>query len=234
MGGPAILVAGHAVLRKFSDPTDEVNWVLLDFQRGEVPSYIEHVRHGVQLAAQEPQARLIFTGGQSREAGGPRSEALCYYWIAEVFGWFGHPEVAERAATEEFARDSFENLLFGVCRYREIAGEYPSEVWMVSWRFKEQRFHLHREAIRWPYERFRYEAPNNPPDLEQALAAERRAIEKYTADPYSSGEEFSAKRRERNPFRRQHGYFQSCPEAAALFEHAGPAPFAGAVPWDGA
>lgn len=227
----AIIVAGHAVLRHFDDPRLERNWVLLDFQRAEVACYAGHIERGVELAAANPQALLIFSGGQSRLEAGPVSEAFSYYWIAQYYGWFGHPEVAARTVTEEFARDSFENLLFGLCRFKEWTGAYPHSATFVSWAFKQARFELHRAAIRWPRERFEYAGANDPPDLAQALAAEARTKAGYQADPYSSGSEFAAKRRSRNPFERQHGYAASCPELAGLFDHRGPELYAGPLPW---
>lgn len=33
-----------------------------------------------------------------------------------------------KALTEEHARDSFENLLFSVCRFRELTGSYPHNI----------------------------------------------------------------------------------------------------------
>ena len=36
--------------------------------------------------------------------------------VAEAAKWFGHPEVRNRTFTEEHARDSFENMLFSLCR----------------------------------------------------------------------------------------------------------------------
>ena len=33
-----------------------------------------------------------------------------------------------RSLTEEHARDSFENLLFSVCRFRELTGTYPLNI----------------------------------------------------------------------------------------------------------
>jgi hypothetical protein len=226
-----IIVAGHAVLRVFGDPREESNWVLLDYQRGEVACYVEHVRRGVELAAERAEALLVFSGGQSRREAGPRSEGLSYYHVAEYLGWFGKPEVAGRAVTEEFARDSFENLLFGICRTREWTGWYPERVRVVSWRFKQERFQAHLRAIGYPEERFVYEGVNDPPELGQALRAEAVARRKYEADPYSGQCEFREKRRERNPFRRQHGYLTSCPEVAGLLRHRGPELYAGALPW---
>lgn len=231
MSRSAIIVAGHAVLRQFADPAEPANWALLDFQLNEVPCYIEHVKRGVELAAADPDAILLLAGGQSRLEAGPRSEALSYYYVAEAYEWFGHPDVARRTYLEEFSRDSFENLLLGLCRCRELSGTWPADVTLVSWEFKRERFGMHRRAIVWPEERFHYDGPNNPPDIAQAQASELRARERYRADPYSSGPEFQAKRAGRNPFRREHGYRTSCPELATLFDHRGPSQYRGTLPW---
>jgi hypothetical protein len=228
----AVIVAGHAVLRHFADPTADDNWVLLDFQHGEGGCYVEHVQRGVERTAADPQALLIFSGGQSRVDAGPLSEAYSYYWIAQHYGWFGHPGVAARTLTEEFARDSFENLLFGLCRCKEWTGAYPERVTFVGWRFKQQRFELHREAIRWPLARYEYDGANDPPQRGQAETAEAQTHAGYLADPYSSGDVYRAKRESRNPFRRQPGYATSCPELAGLFAHPGPGRYRGPLPWD--
>ena len=211
--------------------TSDSSWLLLDYQRGEPPFYIEHVRAGVEAAAADPQALLILSGGMTRREAGPRSEADSYYRVAEHYAWFGRPDVAGRTILEDLSRDSFENLLFGVCRHREFTGWWPESVTLVSWAFKERRFGLHREAIRFPAGRFRYLGPNNPRELEQALASESRAVETYTADPYSSGERFREKRAQRNPFRRQNGFAISCPEVAGLLGHPGPELYSGPLPW---
>lgn len=208
-----IIVAGHAIVRDLARVEEDAGWYLLDFQKGEPKKYIGHIRRAVEEAASDPEALLLFSGGPTRVEAGPRSEALSYWLVAEHFGWFGYEGVRERAYLEDFARDSFENLLFGICRYREVAGQLPEHVTLVSWEFKRERFaELHREAIGWPREQFTYVGANDPDAIEQALRAEANAREKYRADPYSLGEEFSAKKQQRNPFRRQNGYAISCPE----------------------
>lgn len=227
----AIIVAGHAICANPADPWAESNWTLLPFQRGEVPCYIGHIEAGVRAAAADPDSLLLFSGGYSRAEAGPRSEAASYFWVADHLGWFGHPEVRARALTEEFARDSFENLLYSICRVKEYTGHYPAHVTCVSWRFKSDRFHLHRESIRWPAARFTYNGVNDPPDLPQAIDAETRNRAAYVADPYSSSPAFRAKRDARNPFRRTPGYLQHCPELAPLFAHSGPDFYSGPLPW---
>lgn len=201
-----VIVAGHAILKDFRDPLSGDCWVLQDFQKGEPPFYVEHVRAGVEAAARDSGSLLVFSGGQSRQEAGPRSEAQSYFWIADHYGWFGQADVAHRATTEEFARDSFENLLFGILRFRQCTGRRPAHVTFVSWEFKRQRLELHRRAIGWPPERYAYIGANDPSALNEALAAEERVRSAYAADPFGEGPVLRAKKSARDPFRRQHPY----------------------------
>lgn len=226
-----ILVAGHAVPYRFEDLASDDSWYLKFFQAGEGAFYRDHVACGVALAAKAPDALLLFAGGQTDAAAGPRSEAQGYWLIAEHAGWFGHPGVRERATTEEFSLDSYQNLLFGLCRSKEYTGTYPETVTAVGWGFKGARFDFHREAIRFPQARYRYVGANDPVDLERAVRFEAERLALFRRDPYGSGEEPRSKRDARNPFRRQHGYRVSCPELTALLAHEGPELFAGALPW---
>lgn len=62
------------------------------------------------------------------------------------------------AFMQDRARDSLENLLFGLCRFYELVGRYPEFVVVVGYDFKKHRFStLHRTALRLPEEGFRYE-----------------------------------------------------------------------------
>ena len=45
--------------------------------------------------------------------------------------------VAQRTVTEEFALDSYQNVLFSICRFREIVGHYPDKITVVSFTFKK-------------------------------------------------------------------------------------------------
>jgi len=137
------LVAGHAVYNAadYQHPFDDESWFLQSFQKGELPFYIEHIRRGVELANEDKKALLVFSGGQTRLEAGPKSEAQSYWMIANHhFRWWARTNVMLRSTTEEFARDSLENLVFGICRFRECVRRIPAIVRVVSWEFKRKRF----------------------------------------------------------------------------------------------
>ncbi|GJN02881.1 hypothetical protein PR202_ga20271 [Eleusine coracana subsp. coracana] len=139
-----VMVAGHSIYTSAScGKTDrEDSWFLEPYQKhpGQAATFLAHIKEGVEIAAGDENALLLFSGGETRKDAGPRSEAQSYWAIAESKGWFGKDEsVRSRALTEEHARDSFENLLFSVCRFRELTGQYPQNITVVSYDFKEER-----------------------------------------------------------------------------------------------
>lgn len=263
-----VLVAGHAVYTgvDFHLATREDSWFLEPYQQveGEAQSFVDHVRMGAELAARDPSALLLFSGGQTRAAAGPRSEGLSYWVVAEAAGWFaqevgaaareaeaarGGGEEAQRAAqagavagvrarafTEEHARDSFENLLFGLCRFYEVTGRYPKRVTVVSYTLKERRFkEVHRAALRFPEARFAFVGSPVPPAAVGADAGEARTVAAFVKDPYGCDPrgELAAKRARRDPFAVGPPHPSRCPAMAELLRFCGPGQFAGAVPWEG-
>jgi hypothetical protein len=233
-----IVVAGHAVYvgKDQRAAANDKSWVLQDFQKGEPPCYIEHIRFGVELAASQPKSLLIFSGGQTRREAGPKSEAKSYWLLADQFGWWQKTDVKNRATVEEFARDSFENLLFGIARFREGTGHYPFSLEIVSWAFKRERFDLHRQTIRWPgdVQHYKYHSVNNPDDLDGSLKGEAKTLAAFERDPFGTEESVRSKRARRNPFNQSPPYPATCPEIAGLFNHKtveGRA-FKGILPWN--
>src|ERR1051325_1966427 len=113
-----IITPAHAIWNLCGDPGADASWFLRDYQRGEPRFYIEHIRRGVELAAADERSVLVFTGGQTFPDAGPRSEALGYWALAEHFGWWGARPVRARGILEDFSGDSFENVLYSICRFR--------------------------------------------------------------------------------------------------------------------
>jgi hypothetical protein len=227
-----VLVAGHAIPRHFDRLDQDDGWYLKHFQQGEGGLYVDHVRVGVELAAGLSESVLVFAGGQTDPAAGPRSEGQGYWLVAEHYDWFGQTAVRDRATTEEFSLDSFQNVLFGLCRFKEVTGQYPEKLIAVGWKFKGARFDLHREAVRFPAARYEYVGVNDPPELERNLPFEAQRKEMFQLDPYGAGEEPVSKRLARNAGRRQHGYGVSCPELSGLLSYKGPQLYRGRLPWD--
>ncbi len=237
-----IVVAGHAIYiaDHFDNPEADANWCLQDFQKGEPPFYIAHIKRGVELATLDPTSLLIFSGGETRAPAGRRSEAASYLRLAEHFTWWQNAPVKERATMETFARDSFENLLFSICRFREVAGRYPLNITLISWAFKARRFDLHRRALRFPKSRFCFVGVNNPIDRLAAERSEQKILKAFSLDPYGIQESppqasrqnrLGDKRKARNPFNLRHPYAASCPEIVGLLEHRGLKIYPGEVPW---
>lgn len=233
-----VMVAGHSVYTSSNcgKLDKEESWFLESYQKhpGQAATFLSHIEEGVEAAAKDDEALLLFSGGETRKDAGPRSEAQSYWAVAESKGWFGKDDVRSRALTEEHARDSFENLLFSVCRFRELTGSYPHNITVVSYDFKEERFaHLHRSAMGFPESRFKYlGTPASLESKESALKGEAMVRGQFQEDPYGCVGSLWRKKLKRDPFHRTIPYPNGCPEIRGLFRYCGSAPFPGSLPWD--
>ncbi|KAJ8904339.1 hypothetical protein NDN08_000860 [Rhodosorus marinus] len=232
-----VMVAGHAIyvsgVWTRESIYNESNWFLEQGQAGQVSTFIEHMKTGVEAAATDSMSLLIFSGGETRKGAGPRSEAQTYWLVADALGWFGHPQVASRAFTEEHARDSFENLSFSMCRFRELTGRYPSNTTIVSFKFKKRRFlELHAEALSLPKSTVHYLGVD-PPIMVEATSGElSSAAVPFEQDPNGCQHTIlTSKRAKRNPFARTIPYPAGCPEMSGVLLHCGNSKFSGQVPW---
>jgi hypothetical protein len=238
-----VIVAGHAIYTgsrwEAADLRNERNWFLEQYQAGMVDTFLAHIRVGVELVANDSTALLMFSGGITRAGVGPRSEGSSYWLAADALDWFGERRsVLNRTQVEGFARDSLENLLFSVCRFRQVTGRYPHDVKVVSFNFKRQRFTtVHRRALRFPSRRFTFVGVD-PPGAEgrnaKLYAMERaRTLGPFGADPYACNDSsLHGKRLDRNPQLLYHPYPQGCPEIRALFRYCGSGVYPGPLPWD--
>lgn len=46
---------------------------------------------------------------------------------------------AQRATVEEYALDSYENLLYSIARFREVTGRWPGKITVVGYGMKRRR-----------------------------------------------------------------------------------------------
>jgi hypothetical protein len=134
---------------------------------------------------------------------------------------FGHPALlANRIFTEEYATDSFQNILFPLLLFPAFidsitepnssasplqrSSMYPAHLTIISHAFKRHRFmNLHLPALRYPTtpERFRYISIGPPMDEVKRAEVEAgelsRGVKAWEQDPYGVGEALAAKRRAR-------------------------------------
>jgi hypothetical protein len=240
-----ILVPGHGVFRGLNaeDWRKEELWGLEPFQQGFdgflIKAFSQHIKRSLEeLKGRGTQRSLVvFSGGQTKKAG-PRSEGLSYYILAEannLFDVFSDEAKAEvlmsRLFAEEFARDSYENLLFSICRFYEVVGRYPSNIVVVNWEYKRERFQqYHRAAVRWPMSSFEYigidlrdaaamlglEVPRSMRELSDGGTLKRVKEDLYLCRANAQ------LRVDRNPQRRVVPYVQSNPAIRKLLFHCGP------------
>jgi hypothetical protein len=239
-----VMVACHAALslhKPVLRPLGDDNFYLLPYQRnaGLPDAITAHIKAGLDEALLDPASLLMFSGGESRRSSGPLSEASSYYTIADVLGlWPANSNVRARTITEEYATDSFTNLLYSVCRFKEITGEYPDTITVVSFTFKQARFEdMHAHAIHWPSDRFKYVGLDPPEstgfDLSKSRSGEyHNAAKLFKDDPYGCHSDVLVQKRlERNPFLRTSGYENTCSDIADLLRWCGTEGFEGALPW---
>ncbi|XP_078447282.1 uncharacterized protein C57A10.07 [Wolffia australiana] len=232
-----VMVAGHSIYTSSNcaKVDREDSWFLEPYQMhpGQAATFLSHIEEGVRIAAEEDDALLLFSGGETRKKAGPRSEAQSYWAVAESKKWFGKREVRRRTLTEEYARDSFENLLFSICRFRELTGSYPRNITVVSYDFKKERFsRLHRAAIGFPEKSFSFVGTPDAPQAREASAKGEVTVRaQFQHDPFGCSGPLRSKRLRRDPFHRSIPYPASCPELSGLFAYCGSVPYPGSLPW---
>lgn len=203
-----VMVPGHAIYvgREASHAKLDEYW--MGGFRGEAPFYTQHAIAGVAEIILGGRSILVFSGGQTREAAGPLSEAQSYWSLADQHAWLKKDGVKERAFTEEFARDSLENLAFSVGRFVQITGERPVDIIICGWTFKEARYRLHADALGIRQGNLHYIGVNNlmGDALAGALKGEAKTLADFRASPLGTEGILAQKRAQRDPFLRGDAY----------------------------
>lgn len=208
-----VMVPGHGMFAN-----DE--WVVAPW----LEPFLGAVEEQIKYALAQPGV-VVFSGGQTSAQVGRLSEAESYRRAAA-----GRLRLdASGVVLEEYALDSFQNLVFSLCRYKQQTGRYPNKVVVVGFEFKRERFvGQHARAI--GLSRIEYVGFGDA-KLQRDLEASG-AVRQFQRDLFGCLPPLSTKRAERNVYNRQHPYLEHCPELAALFAYCGGAePFPGPLPW---
>lgn len=203
-----VVVCGHATfMGSREDIMSESRWILQSFQRsnsatgkpGEHETFISHILSATFTVASRPNAFLIFSGGRTA-VGSKRTEAEGYEQVH--LGLDDPFSIGDRYAREDFATDSFQNLLFSILRFRQIVGHYPQDITVVTHAFKRERIlGVHAPALRWPDGHVRLQGSDPPftrSEWRDTAASERRAEGEFVRIPFGASPPLSDKRRARN------------------------------------
>ncbi|KAK9453224.1 hypothetical protein V1511DRAFT_103259 [Dipodascopsis uninucleata] len=221
-----VIVTGHAIWKGSNGDIatvgeDEDEWFLKPFQKNQQQTFIKHIKTGIDIAEKDRDALIVFSGGQTNLEAGPIGEGQSYWSLANrKYFLTTAKDLVLRATTEDYAKDSYENLLFSICRFNEYVGDYPKKITVIGHKFKQERFeNLHRAAIQFPFENFHYvgiDPPGGPPLKDERL----NALLPFSSDPYGCfNTTLTEKKTQRNPFRRNHPYIETCPELSGLFTY---------------
>ncbi|WVR04413.1 hypothetical protein IAU60_001415 [Kwoniella sp. DSM 27419] len=236
-----IMVPGHAIWlgHDAASARENDDWILEPMQKGgSVRTYIKHIEKGVEEMAADPRALLVFSGGATRlPPSPPLPEALSYHNLAHALSLLPSTPLTPaegsstaplplnlRAATEEYALDSYENLLFSIARFKEVTGRYPKKITVVGYGMKRRRFtNLHRAALNYPLSSFHYIGIDDEGDTTVHYAGELKyGFTPFISSPSGCHPPLSIKRLMRNPYKRYHPYHTSCPELIGLLEWCPP------------
>jgi hypothetical protein len=147
--------------------------------------------------------------GQTRPSAGPLSEGASYWQVAQILIQQSDQRhhLRNRMIVEDYARDSYENILFSLCRFAEMTNEYPSHLTIIGFDFKRPRFEqLHIPSIRYPLDQFDYIGidPTNDDDSEAAKRGElTNSFTPFSTDLYACRGSLRQKKLDRNPYRRR-------------------------------
>ncbi|KAJ6558499.1 hypothetical protein DFH09DRAFT_1163008 [Mycena vulgaris] len=235
-----IVVPGHAIW-KGTNPDLRMRgdeWAFESYRRNQESTLLEvffkHISNAARLALEDERSLVVFSGGQTQRTA-TTTEGESYLRLALNAGLF-QSETFTRATSENYALDSFQNLLFSIARFHEYTGSYPEKITVVGYEMKRARFsELHRRAILWPEGNFNYVGIDMDGDTTQARQGERQnGYMPYLSDLYGCHTYLAKKRRQRNYAARTPAYYFSCPELRPLLgwcPKVNSQLFSGSLPW---
>ncbi|KAG0691284.1 hypothetical protein C6P40_002675 [Pichia californica] len=123
---------------------DPNNWLLESFQL-ESNDHISFINH-IQLSFNELHKTiydsvLVISGGYTKKLI-KKSESSSYYNVALKSGILKNPyfKLNKNIFLEEYARDSYENVLFSLATFYKNFNKFPQKITIIGFGFKKERF----------------------------------------------------------------------------------------------
>jgi hypothetical protein len=103
----------------------------------------------VEAGGLEERSKLIIRGATRPPPSPPLSESQSYLSLARTLSLIpDSPPPSStsdklplnmRVTTEEYALDSYQNLLFAIARFHEVTGRWPGKITVVGYGMKRRR-----------------------------------------------------------------------------------------------
>lgn len=123
---------------------DANNWLMEPFQL-ESDDHLSFFKH-LELSFNElhenvHNSALVISGGYTKAAA-QKSESASYLQLAESIGYLKHPYFVKgtNVLLDEYARDSYENVLYSICTFYKKFNKLPKKITIVGFGFKKERF----------------------------------------------------------------------------------------------
>lgn len=220
-----IIVPCHSIWRGGNGLGEQASeWFLQEFQKtgNDHLCFVDHLLRGEQTLLEDAKSIMVISGGKTKEEAGQVSEAESYHKLLRCH-WDrsrnnARKALDERIFIEPYARDSFENVIFLICKFHEVCRTYPVYVTISGFQFKQERFislHLGR-ALKFDINKVKYLGNFPSPQLQGSerdayyqeieVSERRNALEPFEKDLYGIRLYLFKKRVSRNPFGETHCY----------------------------
>ncbi|KAH3680061.1 hypothetical protein WICPIJ_008398 [Wickerhamomyces pijperi] len=230
-----ILLPCHSIYKPPNSPQSPESWFLAPFQieANDHLTFIQHMEKAFQLlkeSAENQQSTLIISGGMTKAEAGEVSEAASYLSCAKILELNRDHVNDNNVLLEEYARDSFENLLFSLCLFQETHRCFPESISIVGFEFKRDRFvNYHAKALK-IQDIVQYFGIDPTPEYDPQSSQYQRyfdelkesewrfSVKLFKDDLLGNGEKLKNKKLTRDPFNRSDGgYSGRHPELHRFF-----------------
>ncbi|OWB58510.1 hypothetical protein B5S28_g4553 [[Candida] boidinii] len=207
---------------------DENDWELAPFQyeAHDHLFFIQHIYASYEYLSQHrTNSVLVFSGGYTKDTQKELSESLSYLNVAKMRGLipleYENTFENGKILLEDRARDSYQNVVFSLIKFRELVNKYPKKIVIVGLEFKRFRFiEQHLKVLQFPVADIEYigigpEYPENIENLPIEEYQEKKDFyfkdleeseEKFARSPFSKfwfgelGSGLYTKKSKRDPF----------------------------------